>query len=103
MSTTTGRTLSNYVENAKVDEQNKELNEIENEKSSAGRQMVIAQMAEEKIRLIQEGKCFFCKEIGHLARGCPLRKGKIQQRYDSHLKGYAWAFGHVVLTGYFKC
>ena len=87
MSTTTRRALSNYVGNAKVDEQNKELNEIGSEQSSDGPQMVIAQMSEEKIRLMQEGKCFFCKEIGHLARGCPLRRGQIQKGYASHLKG----------------
>ena len=74
MAATTGRALSDYVGNAKIDEQNKELNEIESEKSSNEPQMVVAQMSEEKIRLMQEGKCFFCKEIGHLARGCPLKK-----------------------------
>ena len=87
MSTTTRRALSNYVGNAKVDGQNDELNEIESEKSTNEPQMVIAQMSEERMRLMQEGKCFFCKEIGHLARGCPLRRGQIQKGYASHLKG----------------
>ena len=48
--------------NAKIDGQNTELNEIEIEKSSNEPQMVIAQMSEERMRLMQEGKCFFSLE-----------------------------------------
>ena len=87
MSTTTRKTLSNYAGNAKVDDQNNELNEIRSEKSKNEPQMLIAQMSEQRMRLMQEGKCFLCKEIGHLARGCPLKRGQIQKGYASHLKG----------------
>ena len=29
---------------------------------------------EERIRLVKEGKCFYCKESGHLSRECPVKK-----------------------------
>jgi Retrotransposon gag protein/Zinc knuckle len=32
--------------------------------------------ADEKQRLRKEGRCFFCKEQGHLSRDCPKKKGQ---------------------------
>jgi Zinc knuckle len=32
--------------------------------------------ADEKQRLRREGRCFFCKEQGHLSRDCPKKKGQ---------------------------
>ena len=49
----------------------------------------------EQSRLAKEGKCFYCKKPGHMARGCPSRP---KQRFTPRSQGRSQQKHHMICT-----
>ena len=89
MSHTSSVRPSMQLDNTMISEED-EWNEIEGERptydNSDDSAFNLSQLSEENKILYRTGKCFTCKEQGHISKQCPERKKELKKRYRNNLK-----------------